>query len=40
MKSLTGFGYSNVRFPEDYGREPLESLDFITAPKTSSSTAT
>ena len=29
MKTLTGFDYSNVRFPEDYGREPLESLDFI-----------
>lgn len=29
MKSLTGFDYSNVRFPEDYGRKPLESLDFI-----------
>ncbi len=29
MKSLTGFDYSAVRFPADYGREPLESLDFI-----------
>lgn len=29
MKSLTGFDYTSVRFPEDYGREPLESLDFI-----------
>lgn len=30
MKTLTGFDYTSVRFPEDYGREPLESLDFIT----------
>ena len=30
MKTLTGFDYGSVRFPEDYGREPLESLDFIT----------
>ncbi|MDE8671091.1 ATP-binding protein [Pseudarthrobacter sp. H3Y2-7] len=29
MKTLTGFDYSSVRFPEDYGREPLESLEFI-----------
>ncbi|GAA3326908.1 IS21-like element helper ATPase IstB [Paeniglutamicibacter sulfureus] len=29
MKSLTGFDYSNVRFPDDYGSHPLESLDFI-----------
>jgi DNA replication protein DnaC len=30
MKTLTGFDYTSVRFPEDYGREPLESLAFIT----------
>ncbi|WP_248761141.1 IS21-like element helper ATPase IstB [Pseudarthrobacter sp. SSS035] len=30
MKTLTGFDYTSVRFPEDYGREPLESLEFIT----------
>jgi DNA replication protein DnaC len=30
MKSLTGFDYTSVRFPEDYGREPFESLEFIT----------
>lgn len=29
MKSLSGFDYTSVRFPEDYGRERLESLDFI-----------
>ncbi|MFJ6281401.1 IS21-like element helper ATPase IstB [Arthrobacter subterraneus] len=29
MKTLTGFDYSSVRFPEDYGREALESLEFI-----------
>jgi len=29
LKALTGFDYSSVRFPEDYGREALESLDFI-----------
>lgn len=29
LKSLTGFDYSSVRFPEDYGREALESLEFI-----------
>ena len=29
MKTLSGFDYSSVRFPEDYGREPLGSLDFI-----------
>lgn len=30
LKSLRGFDYSSVRFPEDYGREALESLEFIT----------
>lgn len=30
LKTLTGFDYTSVRFPEDYGRESLESLDFIT----------
>lgn len=30
MKSLTGFDYSNVKFPTDYGREQLETLEFIT----------
>jgi DNA replication protein DnaC len=30
MKTLTGFDYTSVRFPEDYGRGPLESLEFIT----------
>ncbi|MCO4239652.1 IS21-like element helper ATPase IstB [Pseudarthrobacter sp. MDT3-28] len=29
LKTLTGFDYSSVRFPEDYGREPLASLEFI-----------
>ena len=29
LKSLTGFDYSNVKFPEDYGREELTSLEFI-----------
>jgi DNA replication protein DnaC len=29
MKTLTGFDYTSVRFPADYGREPLESLEFI-----------
>lgn len=29
LKSLTGFDYTAVRFPEDYGREPLTSLEFI-----------
>lgn len=29
LKSFTGFDYTSVRFPEDYGRETLESLDFI-----------
>lgn len=29
LKSLTGFDYSSVRFPDDYGREALESLEFI-----------
>ncbi|WP_164520442.1 ATP-binding protein [Specibacter cremeus] len=26
LKSLTGFDYAGVRFPEDYGREALASL--------------
>lgn len=30
LKSLTGFDYSSVRFPEDYGREPLTTLEFIS----------
>jgi DNA replication protein DnaC len=30
LKKLTGFDYTSVRFPQDYGREPLESLEFIT----------
>ena len=30
LKSLTGFDYSNVKFPEDYGRDALTSLEFIT----------
>lgn len=30
LKSLKGYDYSSVRFPEDYGREALESLEFIT----------
>ena len=30
LKTLTGFDYTSVRFPEDYGREALESLEFIT----------
>ena len=30
MKSLTGFDYTSVRFPEGNGREPLEPLDFIS----------
>ncbi len=30
LKSLTGFDYSSVKFPEDYGREQLASLEFIT----------
>jgi DNA replication protein DnaC len=30
MKTLTGFDYTSVRFPADYGREALESLEFIT----------
>ncbi|WP_272946727.1 hypothetical protein [Arthrobacter alpinus] len=38
MKTLTGFDYSSVRFVEDYGRESLESLDFINRAKTSSFT--
>ena len=29
LKSLTGFDYSSVKFPEDYGREELTSLEFI-----------
>ena len=29
LKSLTGFDYSNVKFPEDYGRDELTSLEFI-----------
>lgn len=29
LKSLTGFDYSSVKFPEDYGRDELTSLDFI-----------
>ena len=29
LKTLTGFDYTAVRFPEDYGREALESLEFI-----------
>ncbi|WP_199184158.1 IS21-like element helper ATPase IstB [Cryobacterium sp. Y62] len=29
VKSLTGFDYSNVKFPEDYGRDELTSLEFI-----------
>ena len=30
LKSLTGFDYFNVKFPEDYGGEQLASLEFIT----------
>ena len=29
LKSLAGFDYSSVKFPEDYGREALASLEFI-----------
>lgn len=29
LKSLQGFDYSSVRFPEDYGREALVCLEFI-----------
>lgn len=29
LKTLTGFDYTSVRFPEDYGREALASLEFI-----------
>ncbi|MEB0265478.1 ATP-binding protein [Cryobacterium sp. 10I5] len=29
LKSLTGFDYSNVNFPGDYGRNALTSLEFI-----------
>ena len=29
LKSLTGFDYTNIKFPPDYGRGPLEDLDFI-----------
>lgn len=30
LKTLAGFDYSSVRFPEDYDRGALVSLDFIT----------
>lgn len=30
MKTLTGFDYTHVKFPEDYGRDRLASLEFIT----------
>ena len=30
LKSLTGFDYTSIRFPDDYGREALTSLEFIT----------
>ena len=29
LKSVTGFDYTSVKFPDDYGREQLESLEFI-----------
>jgi DNA replication protein DnaC len=29
LKTLAGFDYSSVRFPEDYGREALASLEFV-----------
>lgn len=29
LKSLTGFDYTSVKFPADYGREALASLEFI-----------
>ena len=29
LKSLDGFDYSAIRFPDDYGREALTSLEFI-----------
>src|SRR5664279_1665342 len=29
LKSLSGFDYSAIRFPDDYGREALTSLEFI-----------
>jgi DNA replication protein DnaC len=29
LKSLTGYDWSNVRFPDDYGREALLSMDFM-----------
>jgi len=29
LKSLTGYDWSNVRFPDDYGREALVSMDFL-----------
>lgn len=29
LKSLTGYDWSSVRFPDDYGREALVSLDFL-----------
>lgn len=30
LKSLSGYDYSAVHFPTDYGRQALESLDFVT----------
>lgn len=30
VKSLTGFDYTAVKFPDDYGRDTLTSLEFIT----------
>ena len=33
LKTLTGFDYTSVRFPEGYGRESLESLDLINRAK-------
>ena len=38
LKSLTGFDYTSVKFPADYGREALTSLESSTMPKTWSST--
>ncbi|WP_407671357.1 ATP-binding protein [Paeniglutamicibacter cryotolerans] len=29
LKALKGFDYFSVHFPEDHGREALESLEFI-----------
>src|SRR5665811_178505 len=29
LKSLSGFDYTSIRFPDDYGREALTSLEFI-----------